>query len=193
MEAWWWMRMEEDDDDDDEDVLVLDTVVVFEVVVLLFTSIGPPEEREDEAGVLTRIFSRFHFARPAVEFSFLFHSILTPPVLAESRAISPFVILLSSSARKLAANSCFSFSNFFFASIAARSLPLLAPLDRLFAGLFLGDRAEGDSYPSSSESLSLNSCSAFDLTGDKSKGSNRPAGAGVFFGEWTSFHWSTTP
>lgn len=74
--------------------------------------------------------SRFQFARPAVVLSFLLQMIFTPPVEAESLAISPLVILVSSSARKDSASACFDCENAFLASFAIRSC---------FTGLFLGD------------------------------------------------------
>lgn len=68
---------------------------------------------------VVRIVSRFQFARPAVVFSFLDHRILTPPVEAERAEIWPLVILVSSSTRNEAANSCFRASKAFLAALAS--------------------------------------------------------------------------
>lgn len=85
--------------------------------------------------------SLLQFARPAVEFSFLFQMIWTPPLDAANSPIWPFVTFESSSWRKSSANWCFRDSKSFLAWMADLSF---------FVGLFLGD-VDGEG---ASESLS---------------------------------------
>lgn len=66
------------------------------------------------------VVSQRQFARPAVVLSFLDQIIWTPPVEAESSAIRPEVILVSSSVRKLEAISCFVVEKAFLASFVMR-------------------------------------------------------------------------
>lgn len=81
--------------------------------------------------------SRFQFALPAVEFSFLLQIILTPPVASASFWISPLVTLSSSSLKKFSASATFVASNSFF--FFARAFLACAAAARAFVGLvFVG-------------------------------------------------------
>lgn len=64
--------------------------------------------------------SRFQFARPAVVMSFLDQMIWTPPVEAESSAMRPDVILVSSSRRKSEAMVCLEIEKAFLESLSMR-------------------------------------------------------------------------
>lgn len=87
--------------------------------------------------------SFLQFARPAVEFNFLFQMILTPPPEAANSAIWPFVTFESSSSRKSPASWCFRDSKSFFACKADLSF---------LVGLFLGDVEGEGASKSASES-----------------------------------------
>lgn len=98
---------------------------------------------------LERRASRFQFARPAVEFSFLLQMIWMPPADSAMAVTRPSATLVSSSWRKAVANWCFWSSKALRRAMAALSL-LLGLFNGLLSGLFLGD-AEGErSVPSSS-------------------------------------------
>ena len=97
---------------------------------MVFVTI-PSSERD-------RSVSRFQFARPAVESSFLLHISLTPPVGAARVDSFPEVTVSSNSLRKEIASSCFVDSNCFRRSMAFLSL---------LAGLLAGD-LEGEGDPS---------------------------------------------
>ena len=72
-------------------------------------------------GGFGRVVSHFHVALPAVVFSLLDHTILTPPVEAVRRAIAPFVMRASSSASNAVAVASLLASNAFFAAVTART------------------------------------------------------------------------
>lgn len=108
---------------------------------------------EEEEGGLGRKASRFHVARPAVEFSFLLHTNLTPPVEAASADTWPEVMVSSNSLRNSSASACFEVSKAFLRAIASLSF---------FAGVLVGllvfeGEVDGETLFSDS-SLSGKSC-----------------------------------
>lgn len=115
------------------------------------------DDDDDVGEGLDLSISRFQFALPAVEFSFLLQIIFTPPVASASFWISPPVTLSSSSLKKDSASATFRSSNsfFFFASAFLAS----AAAARAFVGLlafvglappFFGEVFKGVSSSSSS-------------------------------------------
>jgi len=72
-------------------------------------------------GNFGRMVSHFHVALPAVVFSLFDHTILTPPVEAVRRAMTPFVMRASSSARNAVAVASLLASKAFLAAVAARA------------------------------------------------------------------------
>ena len=108
------------------------------------------EEEDDGGGVISALVgltlrvllvSRRQFARPAVVFSVLLQTILTPPVLAVSAPIRPCATTLSSSAKNATAISFFLASQSLRASISA--LLRFVGLCCLLGDLLLGDAGVG--------------------------------------------------
>lgn len=94
--------------------------------------------------------SRFQLARPAVERSFLLHTIWIPPADAANAAIWPLVIFSSTSFRNEVASSCFFSLNSFRRFVSSLSF---------FAGLLTGDLrgdADGEGSDSSSSLMEMN-------------------------------------
>ena len=92
-----------------------------------------------------RIVSRFQFALPAVELSFLLQIMRTPPVDDESLDSRPSVMVLSNSSRKASARACFFELNSFFCSMS-----FLSFFAGFLMGLFLA-ASDGERLPSSSK------------------------------------------
>lgn len=93
--------------------------------------------------------SLFQFARPAVERSFLLHTMWIPPEDAANAAIWPLVVFSSTSFRKEVARLCFFSLKIFLCWISSLSF---------FIGLLIGDfrgDADGEGSDSSSSLMGI--------------------------------------